>query len=251
MSCARLKQVLDAWLDDELDADTSEELRRHVASCAACATAESERVALRSAARAAMPYYRAPAALHSRIKDALEEHPPRQRFAQGPSWWQAVGLAACVALFSALVTYWGLKPAPHDAFAEQIVASHVASLAEPKRLIAVESTERHVLKPWFQGKVDFAPTVRDLSADGFVLLGAGARLDHVGDKQAAAIVYRVRSHVINVFVWRSTSDTDVLRENASRGFSIVTWAEDGLRYSAISDVEPRELKRFATLVRAH
>ena len=246
MNCARLKQVLDAWLDDELDAETGADLRQHVAGCAACAAAETERLALKRAMPAAMPYHRAPAALRSDILDMLAKH-TSGGVAKAPSWWHAMGLAACAALLSALLTYWYAKPIPADPLGEQIVASHVASLADPKRLIEVESTERHVVKPWFQGKVDFAPAVRDLSEHGYPLLGG--RVDHVGEKQAAAIVYRVRGHIINVFVWRSNAHTDTLREMRSRGFSVAMWAEDGLRYCAISDADAKELHRFASLVR--
>ena len=248
MNCARLNQVLDAWLDGELDHETSADLRRHVSACPSCSALESQRAALTRTLRGAIPYYRASPRLRSRIAHALEQREPQRALARGPTWWQAAGLAACVALLSALLTYWGTKPAAEDPLREQIVASHVASLAEPQRLIAVDSTERHVVKPWFQGKVDFAPTVKDLSGQGFVLLGA--RVDHVGDRQAAAVVvYRIRSHVINLFIWRSGADRATLDEMRSRGFSIATWTEDGLRYSAISDVDPRDLRRFATLVR--
>jgi anti-sigma factor RsiW len=142
-----------------------------------------------------------------------------------------------------------MRPAADDPLREQLVASHVASLADPKRLLDVTAGERHVVKPWFQGKVDFAPSVQDLSADGFVLLGA--RVDHVGEKQAAAIVYRIRAHVINVFVWRAKAESAALVETRSRGFSVASWTEDGLRYSAISDVDSRDVRRLAALLRKH
>lgn len=247
MNCARLNRVLDAWLDGELDGETSADLGRHVATCASCSALESERAALTRTLRAAMPYHLASPALRGRIRHALASREPQRRLIRGPSWWQAAGLAACVALLSAIVTYWSTQPAAEDPLREHLVASHVASLAEPRRLIDVESTERHVVKPWFQGKVDFAPAVKDLSDQGFVLLGA--RVDHVSERQAAAVVYRIRSHVINLFIWRSNATATALDEMRARGFSVATWTEDGLRYAAISDVEPRDLHRFATLVR--
>ena len=248
MSCARLNQVLDAWMDGELDADTSAELERHVRVCATCSSLQAERAALTQTLRGVMPYHRAPPALKARVRHTLTKRALRRWDLRGPSWRQAGAVAACMALISALATYTAMKPPADDPLREQVVASHVASLSEARRLIAVESTERHVVKPWFQGKVDFAPTVKDLSDGGFVLLGG--RVDLVGERKAAAIVYRIRSHFINVFVWRSDASADAFHEMRSRGFNVVSWAEDGLRYSVISDVDQRDLRRFATLLRA-
>ena len=121
------------------------------------------------------------------------------------------------ALVSALAGYWVGRPAP-TALREHLVASHVASLGDARHLTEVASGDRHTVKPWFQGKVDFAPTVRDLSSDGFVMLGA--RLDHVADRQAAAVVYRVRNHVINLFVWRATAGDEPFVVSAARGFNL-------------------------------
>jgi anti-sigma factor (TIGR02949 family) len=249
MSCARVKQVLDAWVDGELDSETSAALRKHTSACPACAAAEAERVALKAALRAGMPYHRAPAELRARIRESVVSRAPGRRSPHTLWWWQAAGLAACAALLSTLLTYWATRPVADDPLREQLVASHVASLADPKRLLDVIASERHVVKPWFQGKVDFAPSVPDLSPEGFALLGA--RVDHVGEKQAAAIVYRIRAHVINVFVWRANADSTALLETRSRGFSVASWTEDGLRYSAVGDVDARELHRFATLLRKH
>jgi anti-sigma factor RsiW len=145
--------------------------------------------------------------------------------------------------------YWIARPVPDGSLREQVVASHVASLGTARRLTEIPSGDRHAVKPWFQGKVDFAPAVRDLSAEGYVLLGG--RLDHVGGGQAAAIVYRVREHVINLFVWRAGAPADEpLSVTPARGFSLATWTESGLRFAAISDTDAREIERFARLVRS-
>ena len=247
MNCARLNQVLDAWVDGELDAATSADIRHHVEGCPACAALEAQRAELSRVVREALPYHRAPPELHARVSAGIarESAPPVAR--RRPTWTQAFAIAACAAIVSALVTFGVMQSAADDPLREQVVASHVASLAEPQRLLSVSSGERHTVKPWFQGKVDFAPAVKDLSDAGFVLLGG--RVDHVGERQAAAVVYRIRNHVINLFVWRADAPSGALTEERSRGFSIATWTEDGLRYAAISDVDPRDLRRFAELVR--
>jgi len=145
--------------------------------------------------------------------------------------------------------YWLAQPLPDYPLRDPAVASHGAALAPTRQLIQVTSSDRHTVKPWFQGRTDFTPPVKDLAGDGFALLGA--RLDHVADKPAAAVVYQIRKHVINLFVWRATdSAPDAIVTSSVRGFSVTTWAAGGLRFAAVSDVEARDLARFAQLVSA-
>ena len=248
MNCTRLRQVLDAWIDGELDHATGAEIGSHLDSCPACASLRRERDELRAQVRHGAQYHRAPGPLRATVRRRLAAadapSAPRQR----PSWLQAAALACAAALVSALAGYWIGRPAPDSTLREHVVASHVASLGNAGHLTEVASADRHTVKPWFQGKVDFAPTVRDLSEQGFVLLGG--RLDHVADRQAAAVVYRVRNHVINLFVWRARAGDEPYAVSAARGFNLVTWSEAGLGYAAVSDVEARDIERFAQLVRA-
>jgi anti-sigma factor RsiW len=129
-----------------------------------------------------------------------------------------------------------------------VVALAVAE-GRAERLVQVAASDRHVVKPWFQGSVDFAPPVRDLSAEGFALLGA--RLDRIGDQQAAVVVYRIRNHPIDLFVWRANGDAAApVQPAVERGFSVATWAQQGLRFAAVSDVDARDLERFARAVQS-
>ena len=106
-----------------------------------------------------------------------------------------------------------------------------------------------MVKPWFQGKVDFAPVVRDLSAEGYALLGG--RLDHVAEGHAVAIVYKVREHVVSLFVWRAANSRDEpLALSSARGFSVASWSEAGLRFAAVFRCGSAEIERFARLVQA-
>ncbi len=132
---------------------------------------------------------------------------------------------------------------------EPVIARHVASLRGAQNLIQVASSDRHAIKPWFAGRVDFAPTVRDLQSNGFALIGA--RLDRVASRDTAVIVYRIREHDINLFVWRiATGSAEPVVASALHGYSIVTWAAEGLGFAAVSDVDSQDLQRFAELVRA-
>jgi anti-sigma factor RsiW len=265
MNCMRLTQVLDGYLDGELDRATGEEIEEHLAHCPACTTARSEREALRQLVRAEAPRFSAPASLKQTVQQSLA-HPRNSavfsaaggaaggvargmRIARGPTWLQAAALMMVVALLGVGAGYRLALPLPDSSLAEHVVASHIASLSDAHRLTEVSSLDRHQVKPWFQGKLDFSPVVRDLSADGFALLGA--RLDHVGDRQAAAIVYRLRNHTVNLFVWRArNNEAEAFALSSVRGFGVATWSGGGLGFAAVSDAEPRELERFARLVQS-
>lgn len=269
MNCTRLTQVLDGYLDGELDRATGEEIEQHLAHCPACTDARRKREALRKAIGEQAPRFSAPASLKQTVQRSLA-HPRSNaafsaaggaaggasgRSARGvrihgrPTWLQAAALMVVVALVGVGAGYRLALPLPDSSLAEQVVASHVASLSDAHRLTEVTSLDRHQVKPWFQGKLDFSPVVRDLSVEGFALLGA--RLDHVGDRQSAAIVYRARNHTVNLFVWRARSnEPGAFAMSSVRGFGVATWSDGGLRFAAVSDAEPRELERFARLVQS-
>lgn len=244
MNCIRMRQILDAWIDGELDAATSAEINGHLTGCPDCRALKGERDALRREIRESAPRHEAPAALRAAILERLHDAPARRKAGDGARIYAMLGVALMVGM---LAGYWMARPQPEDALRDQIVAIHVASLADPHRLIAVESTNQHVVKPWLQGKIDFAPVVHDLSADGYTLLGA--RLDHVGSHQGTAIVYRMRNHVINLFAWRAGDyRSEAVALQSARGFGLATWSEGGLHYAAVSDIERADLERFARLM---
>lgn len=167
--------------------------------------------------------------------------------ASGMSWLHATAFATLAAIAGLIVGYWLAQPLADYPLRDPAVASHVAALAPQRQLIEVASSDRHTVKPWFQGRIDFTPPVKDLTGEGFALLGA--RLDQVADKPAAAVVYRIRKHVINLFVWRASDlSPDAIATSSVRGFSVTTWAAGGLRFAAVSDVDARDLTRFAQLV---
>ncbi len=254
MNCTRLQQVLDAHIDGELDRSTTGEITAHLAECTACAALRDQRTRLRQALRTEAPYFKAPATLAPALRRALLESatPAKPRAAgitAGLSWLHAAAFAAVAALVGLISGHWLAQPQPDYPLRDPAVASHVAALAPARQLIQVASSDRHTVKPWFQGKVDFAPPVKDLGNDGFVLVGG--RLDQIADKPAAAVVYQVRKHVINLFVWRASDRMPAAITTSSvRGFSVTTWATDGLRFAAVSDVDARDLSRFAQLVSA-
>ena len=249
MNCTRVRQMLDAFIDGELDPATNADIEAHLGGCQDCARARTERHALVGRIGADAPYYSAPLALRAAIDRKLDRagEPPR-RIPARPTWLQTGALAAArpsPASCSALQSINGPKRTPCRTGGGQ----HVASLAPPRRLVDVESSDRHVVKPWLIGKIDFAPPVLDLEPYGFTLLGA--RLDRVGNRQAAAVVYRIRNHDINLFVWRAAREgTRTEAElTAVRGFGVASWTQNGLMFVAVSDVDRRDLQKFVDALR--
>ena len=184
-ACLRTRRMLDGWLDGELDPATGGEIARHVSQCPDCLALRGERERLRETLRAAAPRLTAPQELRDAVMRRLRvKHagpgvdppvPVRRPAARLLSWWQALALAgaasAAAAVLTAVLMHLPADDLAQESPREQAVTHHVASLAGA-RLIDVASSDSHVVKPWFQGKIDFAPMVRDLSAQGFVLLGA-------------------------------------------------------------------------------
>lgn len=252
MSCTRTRQLLDAWLDGELDAATGGEIAAHVSHCAGCEALREERDQLRQALRRAASREVVPAGVAASLRRTLErENAALDRRSRGPTWLQALMLSIASAAAAALVVVFVLRPAANDSVREQVIASHVAALARAQgnvaQLVQVAASDRHVVKPWFQGRIDVSPPVRDLQAQGFTLIGA--RVDRLAERSAAVLVYRIRNHPIELYVWGA--DRSAPAEQSSwRGFGIAQWSAGGLAFAAVSDVDARDLQRFVQAVQA-
>ncbi len=248
MNCALALRMLHAYLDGELDAATAAEIEDHLASCPACCYARTSS-ALRCARRCGPIRFASRSAGTAEI-DPAHDRPPRAagaahrgRCAGG----RRRSSAASTAVMGALGGWWLAQPRALETLPELAVAQHVASLSPAGPRIDVASSDRHVVRPWFQGRLEFAPAVRDLSAQGFDLLGA--RVDHLGSRQAVAIVYRLHSHIIDVYSWRTAAaDAQPGREATIRGFNVIAWSDGDMSYAAVSDTDSAELARFAARV---
>jgi anti-sigma factor RsiW len=252
MRCDRARELVGAYVDGELRGDDRAAVAAHIESCAVCMELMGD-VKRTSKAIAELGREPAPAALASRIRSRLasaagEEVGKRLLPWRLPSrvWREAAALAACSAL-SVLLTWWVVTSTGQVAQLErQVVEAHVRSLLQDSP-IQVASSDSHTVKPWFAGRVDFAPDVKDLTAEGFPLLGG--RLDYVHDRRVGALVYQRHLHVVNVFMWRAPGNEEVAPTLGTRnGYNLLTWTKGGVTYWAVSDLDAGELKRLQRLL---
>jgi anti-sigma factor RsiW len=152
------------------------------------------------------------------------------------------GIGSSIGLDAALAMVTLLPPGADSVVDQEIVSSHVRSL-QPGHLTDVQTTNQHIVKPWFDGKIDFSPPVPELADQGFPL--AGGRLDSIDGKTVAAIVYHRRLHTVNLYVWPARDSAE--RSFVKDGFAVSEWSRNGLRYAAISDISPAEVRQFHQL----
>jgi anti-sigma factor RsiW len=237
-------------MDGELDLLRNLEIEQHLQECSACAASIARHQALRAALKDTAPYHLAPARLEERIRSSLQRASrPRPAF-PGLTWraWRVAAAVAFVALLSWGVVYLVSRHDASDSLAQEVVSDHVRSLM-PGNLLGVVSTNQHVVKPWFRDKVEFSPRVMNLSKEGFEL--TGGRLDYLGKRRVATVVYKRREHIINLFQWPAATDADSAPQSLSlQGFHLIHWTQGGLNYWAVSDLNESELEEFVRLVRA-
>ncbi len=243
MDCTEVRRLIDAYVDGELDLVRHTEIDSHLEQCAGCRARVEARRAVQSTVREAAPYFRAPQTLGLRVRQRVGVRPS--------STWRAVVVPALAAglilcLGSAVVWLLRTRPAENDLLARDIVSSHIRSLM-PGHLADVPSSDQHTVKPWFDGRADFSPPVPDLASQGFPLVGG--RLDYVDGQTVAALVYRRRQHVINVFVWPSASPSGIEELRPRHGYNLFRWAAGGNAFWAISDLNSGELRQFVDLFR--
>ena len=239
-----IRELLHAYVDGELDLANARDTERHLQNCADCRGTERVIRELRSALTSDAPAYRAPAHLRRNVRAALRREAKSSRQSLSPWLMFATG-AALAALIVGFALFQTTRATRTDAIVDQVVANHVRSLLAVQ-LVDVVSSDQHTVKPWFDGKIDFAPQVHDLAAKGFPLVGG--RLDYLDGKTVAALVYQRNKHEINLFITpaptnRSTSPTVTSR----RGYNVVAWTNDGMKYWAVSDLNQAELHDFTEL----
>lgn len=268
MNCDEARPLVDASVDRELSAADEWRVREHLAGCVPCRRAVAQVEAVSRITREA-PYHRAPEGLAARIVAALPPAvaldtaatiPERIEPVRRGTWrewlrlpvggatglgapglaWAGSGVLLLCALGVALTLHLR-TPAADGAFVDELVASHIRAQISG-RDIDVISTDRHTVKPWFNGRIDYAPPVEDFAAQGFPLVGG--RLDYVGRERVAVLIYRFRKHVIDLYVFPPGSAGPQQQggtPRASDGYSLLRWQAAGMTWWAVTDAGPDAL----------
>ena len=242
MMCELVERDLDAYIDRELDRDAETVVRGHVAGCASCQHRVAERLELSRLIRSA-PYYPAPDRLRARVLTQLPARPAHRRLLT----WAAAAVLAISA--GTGITLLRSAVPTGDTLVAEAVDDHVRSLMA-EHLFDVQSTDQHTVKPWFLGKLDFSPPVTDLAATGFTLVGG--RLDYLGGRPVAALVYRRQKHTINVFIAPEPGHAaSAVEAHSARGFHVRQWTHDNMTFWAVSDLNDAELTEFVRALAGH
>ncbi len=249
MSCEHTQKFLDAYLDGELDVAQSLGIEQHLNACPACRKLYTARRGVRVAVQSQARYFTAPDPVARRLRAhfgrADGDGAPRRVIPA--RWLSLAATAAIAALLGSGATFWLGLAAGEDSLAREAVANHSRSLMVAGRITDISSSDQHAVKPWFNGRVDFSPPVVDLTAQGFALVGG--RLDYLDNQPVAALVYRHRQHLINLFIWPDEKSTTApMRALARHGYHVLHWSGGGMRYWAVSDLNPVDLKAFGELL---
>jgi anti-sigma factor RsiW len=246
MKCTSSENLLELYLDGELAARESVEMGEHIDGCSACAGQYRRLEHIRNDIRMQGPYA-PPAGLEQRVRAALRK---AARGKTQPSWllrnWLAV--AASALLFVSIAWNTALlrsHSSARDLLAQEVLSSHLRSLVGT-HLVDIPSSDQHTVKPWFNGKLNFSPDVKDFARQGFPLVGG--RMEYLDDRPVAALIYQRRQHLINLFMWpaasSSSSGYSVMKR---RGYNLVSWTQDGMTCWLVSDVQTGELEQLAQL----
>lgn len=228
--------MLEAYLDEELDAAEAAAVAEHLSGCAACSE-DYARLQRQQAAIRAIPRYQAPPELRAAIRRSLKH--------ESRSYWRPLAIAASLLLAASMAWNFVQLRGHGELLAENILDAHVRSLIGT-HLLDVESTDQHTVKPWFNGRLDFSPEVKDLAAEGFPLIGG--RVDYLNARAVAALIYQRRKHVINLFTWPAAETGNAPARFSRNGYNELHWTSGGMTFWAISDLGAAELDQFRQLL---
>jgi anti-sigma factor RsiW len=232
--------LVHAYCDGELDPANALAFERRMAADPRLA-AERDRI---EALRRAMKQLK-PAALPVALRGRIESAVGLRRRAARPTWGALAASVAVAVIVSAAATWSVLAPGRAGLVEDEVVGSHIRALmgAQP---FDIASSDRHTVKPWFNGRIAQAPRVVDLASDGFPLVGG--RIDVIARTPVPSLVYRYQKHLIRVTATQGLGAPP--RERVADGYHVIGWSDGGVSYWAVSDMGLGELEKFVQLFRA-
>jgi anti-sigma factor RsiW len=255
MNCQECYDYIDAYLDDELEVSATIVVRQHLRGCSNCQQILESRKALEGLLDRPQVSFQASDSLFGKVHSVLaiartegKQISSRKFAIPFPRFSVPLAWAATIAVMLGLVFLNRgslFDRSQGDALAREVISSHLRSLLGT-HLLDVPSADQHTVKPWFDGKLSFAPPVHDLADHGFPLIGG--RLDYCNGREVAALIYQRKLHVINLFIWPSESGGNKVAEGFTKdGYQVSHWDRDGFTFWAVSDVNAEDLKIFADL----
>lgn len=245
MPCELTGTRLHAYLDGELDAAGASSFEHHLHSCTECTVALDSEHSLRRTISSHQLYEPTPVALRKKIVASLPGEAATRSMGFSFLPWAALAAALLFVVFGIQFVYSAKSRSDDATLASAAVDAHLRSL-QPGHLMDVPSSDQHTVKPWFDGKVDFAPTVRDFADSGFPLLGG--RLDVLSGRNSAALIYGRRKHVINVFILEASAQQQPEVSGTEHGYHWLSWQQNGFHYIAVSDVAAPDLDQLRDLL---
>jgi anti-sigma factor (TIGR02949 family) len=241
MTCELWSSKLDSYADGELAAPDRDALESHLRACSACSNAVVERQGLKRAVRLAGHRYSAPEDLRAKVRAQIR---PERRSRPWTAWsWAAVAAVLVIALLGGAIWRYQQHGA---AMLREVADLHASNLASANP-VEVVSSDRHTVKPWFQGKLPFTFDLPDLQGSDFKLIGG--RVAFVEGMPAAHLLFQVRQHYLSAFILEDRGGAWP-KQASEANFHVQSWTRSGLRYIVVSDVDADDVSRLSALLKS-
>jgi anti-sigma factor RsiW len=247
MAHEQWQSQIDAYLDGELNAEAMHALDAHLRTCPACAADVLARVQLKRAVKTAGSRFTPSADFRSKIQKQIATKPRRS---WNFGWTLATATLALLLLAGAITTYIGRQNLHQQQVYSELADLHVATLGSPNP-VDVVSSDRHTVKPWFQGKIPFTFNLPELQSSEFTLIGG--RVAYLGQTSGAHLIYQIRKHQISVFMFPESAGDSLgnsSRVERRQTFNAETWTQEGLRYVVFGDAAPEDIQKLSALLKS-
>ena len=248
MACDQWQSQSEAYLDGELNEEAMRALDTHLRTCPNCAADVLARLQFKRAVKGAGTRFTPSAEFRSKIQKQIATKPRRS---WGFAWTFATASLAVLLVAGAITTYIGREHLRQRQIYSEIADLHVATLGSPNP-VDVVSSDRHTVKPWFQGKIPFTFNLPELQNTDFTLIGG--RVAYLGQTSGAHLIYQIRKHEISVFMFPESAGALALGNSSGverrQTFNVETWVQDGIRYIVFGDAAADDIQRLSALLKS-